>query len=106
MSNGPHLTPLRALVRDKQIASDSAGLPECREPSIHNCSPFYAFPIPGTQRRRSSTAIHAEIERLKKEDVSDEELKMIKTRGQSQFDPVAGSNEGFGVRARLESGTL
>src|SRR5260370_12642654 len=40
-------------------------------------------------------AIHAEIERLKKEDISDEELKMIKTRAKANLIRSLGSNEGL-----------
>ena len=39
--------------------------------------------------------IHAEIERLKKEDISDEELKMIKTRAKANLIRSLGSNEGL-----------
>ena len=42
-----------------------------------------------------ATAIHAEIERLKKEDISDEELKMIKTRAKANLIRSLGSNEGL-----------
>ena len=41
------------------------------------------------------TAIHAEIDRLKKEDISDEELKMIKTRAKANLIRSLGSNEGL-----------
>ena len=42
-----------------------------------------------------ATAIHAELERLKKEDISDEELKMIKTRAKATLIRSLGSNEGL-----------
>jgi predicted Zn-dependent peptidase len=42
-----------------------------------------------------AAAIHVEIERLKKEDVSDEELKMIKTRAKANLIRSLGSNEGL-----------
>jgi predicted Zn-dependent peptidase len=42
-----------------------------------------------------AAAIHAEIERLKKEDISDEELKMIKTRAKANLIRSLGSNEGL-----------
>ena len=43
-------------------------------------------PCPGTRTQEMADAIHAEIDRLKKEDITDDELKMIKTRSQSQSD--------------------
>jgi predicted Zn-dependent peptidase len=40
-------------------------------------------------------AIHVEIERLKKEDISDDELKMIKTRTKANLIRSLGDNEGL-----------
>ena len=95
MSNGRTSRLYRALVRDKQIASDSAGftgLPGNKYPHLFA---FYAFPIPGHTTQEVADAIHVEIERLKKEDISDEELKMIKTRAKANLIRSLGSNEGL-----------
>ncbi len=95
MSNGRTSRLYRALVRDKQIASDSAGfsgLPGSKYPHLFA---FYAFPIPGHTPQEMAAAIHTEIERLKKEDISDEELKMIKTRAKANLIRSLGSNEGL-----------
>jgi predicted Zn-dependent peptidase len=95
MSNGRTSRLYRALVRDKQIASDSAGfsgLPGTKYPHLFA---FYAFPIPGHTNQEVADAIHTEIERLKKEDISDEELKMIKTRAKANLLRSLGSNEGL-----------
>jgi predicted Zn-dependent peptidase len=95
MSNGRTSRLYRTLVRDKQIASDSAGfsgLPGNKYPHLFA---FYAFPIPGHKPEEMAGAIHAEIERLKKEDISDEELKMIKTRAKASLLRSLGSNEGL-----------
>jgi len=95
MSNGRTSRLYRALVRDKQIASDSAGftgLPGNKYPHLFA---FYAFPIPGHKTQEVADAIHAEIERLKKEDISDDELKMIKTRAKANLIRSLGSNEGL-----------
>jgi len=95
MSNGRTSRLYRALVRDKQIASDSAGfsgLPGSKYPHLFA---FYAFPIPGHKTQEVADAIHAEIERLKKEDISDDELKMIKTRAKATLIRSLGSNEGL-----------
>ena len=40
-------------------------------------------------------AIHAEIDRLKKEDVTDEELQMFKTRTRASIIRSLGNNEGL-----------
>jgi predicted Zn-dependent peptidase len=95
MSDGRTSRLYRALVRDKQIASDSAGftgLPGNKYPHLFA---FYAFPIPGHKPQEMAGAIHAEIDRLKNEDISDEELKMIKTRAKANLIRSLGSNEGL-----------
>ncbi len=53
------------------------------------------MPIPGHKPEEMADAIHAEIDRLKKEDISDEELKMIKTRAKAGLLRSLGSNEGL-----------
>src|SRR5271167_25227 len=95
MSNGRTSRLYRALVRDKQIASDSAGftgLPGNKYPHLFA---FYAFPLPGHKPEEMADAIHVEIEKLKSEDISDEELKMIKTRAKANLIRSLGSNEGL-----------
>ncbi len=95
MSSGRTSRLYRALVRDKKIASDSAGftgLPGNKYPHLFA---FYAFPMPGHKPDEVAEAIHVEIERLKNEDVSDEELKMIKTRAKVNLLRGLDSNEGL-----------
>ena len=99
MSNGRTSRLYRALVRDKKIASDSAGftgLPGNKYPHLFA---FYAFPIPGHTPEEMGQAIGAEVERLKKEDVADEELKMIKTRARATL--VRGLSENEGLAQQL-----
>jgi len=95
MSNGRTSRLYRALVRDKKIAADSAGftgLPGNKYPHLFA---FYAFPLPGHKPDEMADAIHIEIEKLKKEDISDEELKMIRTRAKANLIRSLGSNEGL-----------
>ena len=85
----------RALVRDKKIAASSAGFsgwPAIKYPHLFA---FYAFPMPGHTPQEVGDAIHAEIDRLKKEDISDEELKMIKTRSKANLIRGLADNEGL-----------
>jgi predicted Zn-dependent peptidase len=101
MSSGRTSRLYRALVRDKQIASDAAGfsgLPGNKYPHLFA---FYAFPIPGHKPQEMADAIHAEIERLKKEDISDDELKMIKTRAKADLIRSLASNEGLAFELGL-----
>jgi predicted Zn-dependent peptidase len=95
MSDGRTSRLYRALVRDKKIAADSAGfsgLPGSKYPHLFA---FYAAPLPGHTPQEMADAIHAEIDRLKKEDVSDEELKMVKTRAKADLIRGLAENEGL-----------
>jgi len=98
MSEGRTSRLYRALVRDKKIASFSAGfsgLPGIKYPHLFA---FYAFPLPGHSTQEVADAIHAEIERLKKEDISDDELRMIKTRAKANLLRGLADNEGLAVQ--------
>jgi len=95
MSNGRTSRLYRSLVRDKRIAIQSAGfsgLPGTKYPHLFA---FYAFPTPGHTTNEVREAIHAEIDRLKAQDISDDELKMIKTRARANLIRSLGSNSGL-----------
>ncbi|MFZ0284350.1 MAG: pitrilysin family protein, partial [Terriglobales bacterium] len=95
MSDGRTSRLYRALVRDKKIASSSAGftgVPGNKYPQLFG---FYAVPLPGHKPEEMAEAIHAEIDKLKKEDISDDELKMIKTRAKANLIRGLGNNEGL-----------
>ncbi|MGC2194084.1 MAG: pitrilysin family protein, partial [Terriglobales bacterium] len=99
MSNGRTSRLYRALVRDKKIAAFAAGfsgLPGNKYPHLFS---FYAVPVPGHTPQELGDAIHAEIDRIKKEDISDEELKMIKTRAKA--DLIRGLADNSGLAQQL-----
>ncbi len=101
MSNGRTSRLYRALVRDQKIASDSAGftgLPGSKYPHLFA---FYAFPLPGHKPEEMATAIHAEIDKIQKEDISDDELKMIKTRAKANLIRGLGNNSGLAFELAL-----
>jgi predicted Zn-dependent peptidase len=98
MSEGRTSRLYRALVRDKKIASFSAGftgLPGIKYPHLFA---FYAFPLPGHTTQEVADAIHVEIEHLKKEDISDDELKMIKTRAKANLLRGLADNAGLATQ--------
>jgi predicted Zn-dependent peptidase len=98
MSEGRTSRLYRALVRDKKIASFSAGfsgLPGIKYPHLFA---FYAVPLPGHTTQEMGDAIHAEIDRLKKEDITDDELKMIKTRTKANLIRGLDDNEGLATQ--------
>jgi predicted Zn-dependent peptidase len=101
MSNGRTSRLYRALVRDKQIASDSEGFTGYPGNKYPQLFAFYALPIPGHTTQEIADAIHVEIERLKKEDISDDELRMIKTRAKANLIRSLGSNEGLAQELAL-----
>jgi predicted Zn-dependent peptidase len=98
MSEGRTSRLYRSLVRDKKIASFSAGfsgMPGIKYPHLFA---FYAFPLPGHTTQEVADAIHAEIDRLKKEDITDDELKMIKTRTKANLIRGLDDNEGLATQ--------
>ncbi|MGA8866230.1 MAG: pitrilysin family protein [Candidatus Sulfotelmatobacter sp.] len=98
MSEGRTSRLYRALVRDKKIASFAAGfsgLPGTKYPHLFA---FFAVPLPGHSPREMGEAIHAEIDRLKKEDISDDELKMIKTRAKANLIRGLADNQGLAIQ--------
>jgi predicted Zn-dependent peptidase len=101
LSEGRTSRLYRALVRDKKIASFSAGFSGFPGNKYPHLFAFYAFLTPGHQPDEAAAAIHAEIERLKNEDISDDELKMIKTRAKANLIRGLDSNEGLAEQLAL-----
>jgi predicted Zn-dependent peptidase len=95
MSEGRTSRLYRALVRDKKIASDAEGFTGYPGTKYPHLFAFYAVPLPGHKPEEMADAIHAEIERVKKEDISDDELKMIKTRAKANLIRGLGNNSGL-----------
>jgi predicted Zn-dependent peptidase len=95
LSEGRTSRLYRALVRDKKIASEAeggTGFPGVKYPHIFY---FFALPMPGHKPEEVGDAIHIEIERLKKEEITDEELKMVKTRAKANLIRSLDSNDGL-----------
>ncbi len=95
MSNGRTSRLYRSLVRDKKIAAFAAGfsgLPGIKYPHLFA---FYAVPTPGHTPEEMRDAIHEEIERLKTQPITDDELKMIKTRARASLIRSLGDNAGL-----------
>jgi len=95
MSNGRTSRLFRALVRDKKTAAYAAGfsgLPGVKYPHLFA---FYAVPLPGHTPAEMRDGIHAEIERIKKQDITDDELKMIKTRARADLIRGLADNQGL-----------
>ena len=98
MSNGRTSRLYRALVRDQKIAAFAAGfsgLPGVKYPHLFA---FFAVPLPGHAPQEMGDAIHQEIERLKNEDITDDELKMIKTRAKADLLRGLDDNQGLALQ--------
>jgi predicted Zn-dependent peptidase len=85
----------RALVRDQKIAvqvQSFSGFPGQKYPNLWA---VLAVPGVGKTDEQVQAAIHAEIERLQKAEVSDEELARFKTRAKAKLVRSLSSNEGI-----------
>src|SRR5208337_2197643 len=98
MSEGRTSRLYRSLVRDKKIASFSQGLTGYPGVKYPHLFAFLAVPLPGHSPQEMADAIHAEIDRLKKEDITDDELKMIKTRSKANLIRGLADNEGLATQ--------
>jgi predicted Zn-dependent peptidase len=98
MSNGRTSRLYRSMVRDKKIAAFAGGFNDFPGAKYPDLFVFYAVPTPGHTPEELRDAIHVEIERLKKEDITDEELKMIKTRVKASLLRSLDSNMGLATQ--------
>jgi predicted Zn-dependent peptidase len=95
LSGGRTSRLYRALVRDQKIAvqvQSFSGFPGQKYPNLWA---VLAVPGVGKTDEQAEAAIHAEIERLQRTDVSDEELARFKTRAKAKLVRSLGNNEGI-----------
>ena len=98
LSNGRTSRLYRSLVRDKKIAASSAGFNGFPGEKYPNLFVLYAFTTPGHTPDEVRDAIRAEVERLKNEDVTDDELKMVKTRAKADLIRRLDQNQGLAIQ--------
>jgi len=95
LSNGPTSRLYRALVRDQKTAiqvQSFSGFPGQKYP---NLEVIFAFPAVGSSNEKVQAGIRAQLERLKSEDVTDEELARFKTRARADLVRGLRSNRGL-----------
>ena len=95
MSKGRTSRLYESLVRDKKLALDAQGgnyFPGDKYPNL-----FYFFAIPNRNIKPDQLreAVHEEIDKIKNQDVSDEELKSVKTRARADLIRSLADNEGM-----------
>ena len=101
MSNGRPSRLYRSLVRDKKIASAASGFSGFPGDKYPHLFAFFAISTPGHTPEELRDAIRAEVERIKNEDVGDEELQMVKTRVKANLVRRLGSNSGLSFQLGL-----
>ena len=101
LSNGRTSRLYRSLVRDKQISAFAAGFSGFPGNKYAHLFAFYSVPTPGHTIEEQQKAFAAEIQKLKTQDVSDEELQMFKTRTKADLIRGLASNEGLAENLAL-----
>ena len=101
MSNGRTSRLFRALVRDKKIAAEAEGFSGFPGNKYQHLFAFDAIPVPGHTPEEMRKAVQEEIERLKTNDVTDEELKMVKTRAKANLIRGLADNAGMAFQLAL-----
>jgi predicted Zn-dependent peptidase len=94
-SNGRTARLYRSLVRDQRIAATAegfSGFPGYKFPGLFA---FYAVPLPGHTPDEIRDSIHKELDKLKAQDVSDEELERFKTRAKAELLRGLADNDGL-----------
>jgi predicted Zn-dependent peptidase len=97
LSKGPTSRLYRSLVRDQQIAVSVEGgtLPGTKYPSLFY---FFAAPTRGHTAEEMADPIHEEIEKLKSEDVGEDELQSVKTRAKADLIRQLNDNQGLATQ--------
>lgn len=95
MSNGRTSMLYRSMVLDQKIAAAAAGFSGFPGEKYPNLFAFYAVPTPGHTPEQMRDAIHAEIQKLKTQDVTDAQLEMYKTRARAEILRSLDSNQGL-----------
>ena len=101
LSSGRTSRLYRSLVRDKRIAAAAGGQGGFPGDKYPNLFILLAIPTPGHTPEDLRDGIRGEIERLKNEDVTDEELRMVKTRAKANLIRSLDSNEGLAQELAL-----
>lgn len=101
LSSGRTSRLYRKLVRDQKIAVNAGvlnGLPGSKYPSLIGVR---AVPAPGHTNAEVQAAIRAELERLKTEPVTDDELQSVKTRAKAGLIRAMDDNSGIAVQLAI-----
>jgi predicted Zn-dependent peptidase len=95
MSSGRTSRLYKSLVRDKKLAIQAAGFSGFPGQKYPNLFAFFAIPAQGKTNEECITAINDEIEKLKRESVTEEELQAVKTRARANLIRSLADNGGM-----------
>jgi len=95
MSNGRTSRMYRSMVRDQKTAAAAAGFSGFPGTKYAHLFAFYGVPLPGHTNTEMQKGIQQQINKLKSEDVTDDELAMFKTRTKADLIRGLASNEGL-----------
>ena len=98
MSSGRTSRLYKSLVRDKKIASQAQGFNGMPGNKYPNLFAFFIVPSRGHTVPEVREAVRAEVERLKNEDVSPEELQSVKTRAKASLLRRLDSNQNLALQ--------
>jgi len=95
MSDGRTSRLYRSLVRDQRIAIAAEGFSGFPGEKYRNLYAFYAVPAQGHSPEEVGNSIHTELDKLKTEGVTPEELQMVKTRAKAALLRGLNNNQGL-----------
>ncbi|MBI4483054.1 MAG: insulinase family protein [Acidobacteria bacterium] len=95
LSGGRSSRLYKSLVKEKKIAAAAGGFPDFPGVKYPGLFLFFSVPVPGQSNDANEKAIEEEIERLKKEPVSEAELKKVKNQARARLIRQLQSNSGM-----------
>lgn len=98
LSTGRSSRLYRSLVRDKKIAAQTGAFPGFPGSKYPNLMLFFAVSAPGHSNEEVQAAIREEIELLRTQPVTDEELERAKTRAKANLIRGLQNNQGIAIQ--------